>query len=255
MACTSEATKRGLHNRYHVRKGILKADCPLCQLAAQAAGTPMPAVPDPPSSLRQAEKRLEITSRLAEEDAKGKLTGVSARGRTIEQAAIIFGMTTEEFAKEFEIGFKGITWAQFAERAAVVQLDEVERAIWTGAKSGDVRFVQLLILTGRLQGWVPGTELSQFPTSMKTVRGIHEVTPPSDLSTMSIEELQLKRKQLEAVIDRPTTAERIQALQSPTLTLEDTKEAPEGWVRVAADKFVAKGCEESNKLSMQESGI
>jgi hypothetical protein len=201
--------------------------------------------------LRQAEKRLEITSRLVEEDARGKLTGVSARGRTIEQAAVIFGMTEEEFVKEFETGFKGVTWEQFAERAAIVQLDEVERAIWAGAKSGDVRFVQLLIITGRLPSWVPGSELPAF-SSPRSVSGSQQVSVAEDLSRMSNEDLERKRKALQQVIDRPSLEEKLLAEPRSTLEMQDTTEIPEGWVKAADGQLVAKGCEGLHVVVQEE---
>jgi hypothetical protein len=253
MASTSESTRRGLHNRYHVRKGILKADCALCQLASQAAGnTIMPATPPKPTTAMQAEVRLEISSKLTSEDAAMKVRGVAARKRTIEEAAMVFGMTTEEFAEEFRKGYP-ITWEQYSERAAVIQLDEVEAAIYRAAKDGDIRFVQLLLITGRLTGWVAGDEIP-----MRRLPGAaYEIgtTEAIDLRAMTIEELESKRKKLLSVIDRPSVADRINGLQIPTLKIEDTTDVPSGWARASDGKIVVEDSLDAYEKVLTESMV
>jgi hypothetical protein len=251
MANSREGAQRAAHNRYHAKPGILKADCAFCILASQAAGNPiMPATPDRPKSLKQAEAQLQITSRLSEDDNL-KIKGLASRNRTLAEAATIFGMAVEDFKKEFELGFKGITWEQFAERAAVVQLDEVEAAIYRAAKDGDFRFVQLLIITGRLPNWVPGDPIPM----RRLASGAYEIQPSDHLSNVPTSELEARRQKLTAVIDRSTTLQKLASIQSATLEVQDVTEPPPGWVKMPNGDLVTVGCEESYELRQQEIGI
>ena len=251
MASTSESTRRGLHTRYHVSKNILKASCEFCQLASQAAGNAvMPATPDPPRNAKQAEVQLKIASKLTEDDSY-KIRGLAARNRTLAEAATIFGLSAEDFAKEFELGFKGVTWEQFAERAATVQLDEIEASIYRAARDGDFRFVQLLIITGRLPNWHPGEPIPM----RRLASGSFEMIPKEDLRNVPTDELEQRRRKLSAVIDRPSTADRLSTLQTPTLEVQDTTEIPEGWVRMPNGALVTVGCELPYELRRKEPGI
>jgi hypothetical protein len=249
MACTSEATKRGLHRRWHVNKNILKADCQYCQLASQAAGNTLPFVPDPPTTVEKAKKRLEITSKLVEFDG-ARAASMASRNRKLQEAAAIFDMSPEQYEAEIQNAF-GISWEQLSSRASIALFDEIESAIWREARGGDIRFISLLVTLGKLPGWaeapIPEAPMRRLPS------GVHEILPAEDYRTLSTAELEKKRlllnkKALEAVIDRPSTAERLSSLQTPTLEITDTVEVPEGWIRMPNGATVAVGCEEPYEL-------
>jgi hypothetical protein len=253
MANSSEGAKRAAHLRYHVKPGILKADCALCRLVAEASGNQLPTVPDPPTTLAGTKKRLEITGKLAHFDATA-VTNMAARQRTLLEAAVIFDMIPERFEEEIREAF-GITWEQLSSRASIALFDEVESAIWREARGGDIRFISLLVSLGKLPGWneakPPQAPLRQLPP------GIHEILPKEDLRNLSLEELKkrrllLEKKALEAVIDRPTTLERLSTLRTPTLEVQDVTELPEGWTKAADGTVIAVGAEETYACAQKE---
>jgi hypothetical protein len=253
MANSSEGAKRAAHLRYHVKPGILKADCALCRLVAEASGNPLPTVPNPPRSVEKTKQRLEITGKLAQFDAAA-VTNMAARQRTLSEAAIIFSMTAEQFEEEIRDAF-GITWEQLSSRASIALFDEIEQAIWREARGGDIRFISLLISLNKLPGWnevpTPQTPMRQLPP------GIHEIVPQEDLRTLSLEELKKKRfllekKALENVIDAPSTAKRLEANQSPTLEITDATELPSGWIRAQDGTPIVEGCEDSYEIAQKE---
>jgi hypothetical protein len=245
MSSTTESATRAAHNRWHVAKNIQKANCPLCQAAAIAAGKPLAPSPDTTTSVRRAEKRLEISTKLVEFDAAA--TSMAARNRSLREAAVIFEMTTEQFQREIQDAF-GITWEELASRKSIALFDEIEAAIWREARGGDIRFISLLISLGKLPGWNE-VQPPQQPMRQLSV-GSHEILPQEDLRTLSLEELQKKRllletKRLKDVIDRPSTQERLAAIQSETLEVQDVVELPEGWTKAPDGTTIAVGAEDS----------
>jgi hypothetical protein len=258
MANSSEGARRAAHLRYHAKPGILKADCVLCQLVAQASGNPFPTVPDPPKSVETVRRRLEIAGKLVEFDVN-RLRGMAARQRTLAEVSLIFGMSEAELEAEIQQAW-GLSWDQLASRAPIALFDEAEAALWRLAIDGDARFMALLISLGRLPGW-DTAHVQPIPALQATGRhlpsGSHEPLPPIDLRNMSTADLnkwrqENKRKALESVIDAPSTAQRLEANQSPTLEITDATELPSGWIRAQDGRPIVEGCEDSYEIAQKE---
>jgi hypothetical protein len=252
MSSTTESATRAAHNRWHVNKNIQRASCVHCQAAAIAAGKPLAPSPEETTSIRRAEKRLAISTKLVEFDATA--SSLAARQRTLQEAATIFDMDVAQFEEEIQNAF-GITWEELASRKSIVLFDEIESAIWREARGGDIRFISLLISLGKLPGWNEAQPPQQPMRQLSA--GSHEILPQEDLRTLSLEELQRKRllletKRLKDVIDRPTTSERLSTLQTPTLEVQDVTELPEGWTKAPDGTVIAVGAEETYACAQKE---
>jgi len=241
MSSTPDSSLKAAHNRWHTKKGILRPHCPLCQVAYKEAGVPLPMIPDKANSARQHRKRLTIAQKLVGSGFDiERARGMAARERTLNEAALIFGISPAELEAEIKQAY-GLTWEQLTSRASIALFDEAEEAIWRNAIEGDVRFILLLISLNKLPGW---REARPIPMRSILEGGVYSTS--GDLRGLSTEQLEhmrkdLNKKALEAVIDRPTTGERLEQSKSLTMAIEDVHDAPAGWIETVDGTFVAVG--------------
>jgi hypothetical protein len=130
------------------------------------------------------------------------------RNRSLEHCALLFGMTPGQFKAELKA--VDIDWNYLAETAPLQLLEDLERAIYSGARRGDPRFLMLLIRCRKLPGWSEeGASFNPPSQDPRPAIEMQSLGAKEDLRNLSTPELQarldsLRREQLIKVIDRPS---------------------------------------------------
>jgi hypothetical protein len=207
MGNSRESAKRSAHLRYHQRKGITNSGCSYC---IEEKGLP-PEVqlePEPDSFLAGVSKVSPIP--FDSERAKSMVE----RSRSLEHCATLFNLTPAQFKTELKT--IGIDWNFLSTTAPLQLIEDLERAIFAGARRGDPRFVMLLVRCHKLPGW---SEADVFPTPSQDPRILEmptDVSTAADLRQLSDEELSERREALIKVVDQP---KRLQNCQNETYSI------------------------------------